>query len=115
MLEIDPGFRSEQVFRLTMTLPAGRYETPAQVHSFCTRALEAVRSVPGVLTAGAGNSLPLSTPASISFTPESAPQKIPDQERVIGSTWTSPGYFESLGIELKQGRFFADTDSATGQ
>src|SRR6185369_15124018 len=95
LLEINPGFRAEHVVRVTMTLPSGRYANPQQVRSFYTRALEAVRSVPGVLMAGAGSGLPLNVRERISFTPESAPQRIPDQERVIASTWTSSGYFES--------------------
>jgi putative ABC transport system permease protein len=115
LLEIDPGFRSEQVVRVTMTLPSGRYADPQQVRSFYTRALEAVRSIPGVLTAGAGSDLPLNVQERIAFTPESAPRSIPDQERLIAPTWTSPGYFESLGIELKQGRFFTEADSAASQ
>jgi predicted permease len=115
LLEIDPGFKSEQVVRVTATLPSGRYADPQQIRSFHTRALEAVRRVPGVVSAGAGSGLPLDVQGRISFTPESAPQKIPDQQRVIPSTWASPGYFESLGIQLKQGRFFTEADSAASQ
>jgi len=115
LLETDPGFKYEQVVRVTMTLPSGRYGDPQQVQSFYTRAVDAVRTVPGVLTAGAGSNLPLNDQGIISFTPESAPRRIPDQERLIVPTWASPGYFESLGIELKQGRFFTETDNTPSQ
>jgi putative ABC transport system permease protein len=115
LLEIDPGFRSEQVVRVTVTLPSGRYANAQDIRTFYTRALEAVRSVPGVVAAGAGDNLPLNVQGRVSFTPESAPRRLEDQERVIPATWSSPGYFESLGIELKAGRFFTDADTTTSQ
>jgi putative ABC transport system permease protein len=115
LLGTEPGFRVEQVVSARATLPAGRYANGQQVKAFYQQAVEAARSIPGVSAAGAGNDLPLNVLERRTFTPDPSAQQIDLLSRVIANTWTAGSYFEALGIPLKQGRFFTDTDGRTGE
>jgi len=61
VLAIETGFVSEQVVTATVALPAVRYKDDAALRSFMDRTLEKIRAVPGVLQAGATNSIPFGT------------------------------------------------------
>jgi len=111
LLSTDPGFRPEQVVRLKATLPSGKYTTDPQVRSFYQQSIEAAGRIPGVLAAGAGNDLPLGVRERRAFTAQGNTRQIPAASRLIAPTWTSPGYFQALGVPLKRGRFFTDADN----
>jgi hypothetical protein len=111
----DPGFRAERVVRLTTTLPSGKYPVGPPMRSFYQQALEAVRRIPGVLVAGEGNDLPLSVQERRTFTPRGNTREVPQASRLVAPTWISPGYFEALGIPLKRGRAFVDSDNRNSQ
>src|SRR6185295_9769570 len=115
LLQTDPGFRVEHVVQTTTTLPAGRYTTGQQVKSFFQQSVDAARTIPGVAAAGAGNDLPLNVLERRAFTPDASAQTVDLLSRVIANTWTYGSYFEALGIPLKSGRFFTDSDGRTGE
>ena len=111
LLQSDAGFSPERSVRATVVLPIGRY-TPPTVAPFYSRALDAVRAVPGVTAAGAGD-LPLASREGRAFTADASAR--PDRARVTSVTWTSGAYFDALGVPLKGGRWFSDADTATSQ
>jgi predicted permease len=115
LLSTDPGFRPEQVVRLTTTLPSGRYANGQQVRTFYQRVTEAAQRIPGVLVTGVGNDLPLSVRERRAFTAEGSTRAIPEASRLIAPTWTSTAYFQALGVPLKRGRFFTDADNRNAQ
>jgi len=110
LVQTDPGFRPAQTVRATMTLPIGRYNTPDQVKAFYQRSIDAARTIPGVLSIGAGSDLPLGVRDRRAFSADPSAQQIPSQSRLIAPTWTAGSYFDALGIALVRGRFFTDTD-----
>jgi putative ABC transport system permease protein len=110
LVSTDPGFRVAHVIQTTTTLPVGRYRTGQQVKAFFQQAIDAVRTIPGVTAAGAGNDLPLNVFERRAFTPDPSATRGDMLSRVIANTWTVGGYFEALGIPLKSGRFFTDAD-----
>ena len=110
LLSTDPGFRSEQVASITLTLPSGRYTNGRQVRTFYEQAIEAAREIPGTILVAIGNDLPLGVRERRAFSSDANTRPIPDVSRLIAPTWISPGYFESLGIPLKRGRLFTDAD-----
>jgi predicted permease len=115
LLQTDPGFRVEHVVQMTTTLPAGRYTTGQQVKNFFQQSVDAARTIPGVAAAGAGNDLPLNVQERRAFTPDPSARTVDLLSRVIANTWTYGSYFEALGIPLKSGRFFTDSDGRTGE
>jgi putative ABC transport system permease protein len=115
LLSTDPGFRVEHVVQATTTLPVGRYTTGQQVKAFFQEAVDAVRTIPGVTAAGAGNDLPLNVLERRAFTPDPSATRRDTLSRVIANTWTVGGYFAALGIPLESGRFFTDSDGRGGE
>ena len=111
----NPGFRSEHVVQLSATLPSGKYPVGPPMRSFYQQALEAVRRIPGVLVAGEGSDLPLSVRERRGYTPRGNTRDVPQASRLVAPTWISRGYFEALGIPLKRGRAFVDTDNRNSQ
>ncbi len=47
VLQIDPGFRAENVLTGTVSLPAARYASDDSVRATTERMLERIRAVPG--------------------------------------------------------------------
>ena len=111
---VDSGFNPDRLLVAGISLPTSRYAEPAQRSAFYTRLCQELAAVPGVVSAGATQSLPLSgadarTPIAIDGRPVP-----PIAERPIVSLGiVSPDYFRAMGIRLLQGRFFAEQDNAT--
>jgi predicted permease len=110
LLHQDPGFRPEQAIAFRVQLPIERYRDDgskrATVSSFLTR----LRALPGVSFAGAINDLPLS--GSNSNGNFSIEGQVFDKahEPAIEYRFASAGYVEAMGIPLKEGRTFEETD-----
>jgi putative ABC transport system permease protein len=110
LLSMDPGFRSEKSVLVQVTLPSGAYPERGQILSFCDRAIDATRAMPGVAAFGVGSDLPLSVLERRTFTAEGPARPLPPLSRMIAVTWVSPGYLEALGIPFKRGRAFTEAD-----
>jgi len=110
LLSTDPGFRPEQAASITLTLPSGRYNNGQQVRAFYEQALDAARRIPGTTAVAIGNDLLMAVRERRAFSGDADSRPIPDVSRLVAPTWVSPGCFESLGIPLKRGRLFTDSD-----
>ncbi len=108
---VTPGFRSDRVLTLSMSLPLARYAEGEQI-PFYERLYERIRSLPGVLAVGGTNILPLTDNYSTdAFQIEARP--VPMGERPGAEARSvSPGYFEAMGIPLLRGRLFDERDKA---
>ncbi len=116
LMNEDPGFAKENVLTARVNLPSAKYQDDADAAQFFDRALERLRALPGVSSAGMVSSAPFSgNSASGSYwiegyTPgagESAPhafQRVVDEE-----------YFHTLDISLLQGRLFNRLDHADSE
>ncbi|NKB89291.1 MAG: FtsX-like permease family protein [Acidobacteria bacterium] len=116
--QVDPGFDEAQV--LTMSIPANTAgKAPADIEAQYLSILDGVEALPGVEGAALTSSIPLT--GSTGFTtqfemdvdghePTSGAPKPRADFRVV-----TPGYFESMGIELMEGRDFVTTDLADSQ
>ncbi len=58
LTDVDPGFRPDHLLTMAVALQLARYQEPAKQGAFFDRALQRIRSVPGVIAAGACTSLP---------------------------------------------------------
>ncbi|HZJ38153.1 MAG TPA: ABC transporter permease [Chthoniobacterales bacterium] len=109
---VDPGFRSENITTFFVGLPPGSYPNEEKQASFYESALEKLKSVPGVTHVAAGSTLPASdggntrSPAAVEGRPV---PPVSDRTITVRST-ISPGFFEALGIPIKQGRDFTWRD-----
>jgi predicted permease len=109
--EIRLGFDPHNIITAKVTRPmTNGFNTPSQV-PFFDQILDRLKTIPGVVTAGAGTRAPLSSCQSGSFRLRDA-----SGEHTLDSicqNWISPDYFRALGIPLLSGRFFDANDKNT--
>lgn len=112
---IDPGFASKDVIRMQLHLPGERYVSHAGVWQFYGMLLERIEALPHVLSAGAGNPLPLSGEYGC-WSQGFADAAVSERLSELGGTTcgdivvTTPGYFETLGVPVLAGRTFTRAD-----
>lgn len=96
-----------------VSLPAFKYKEPARIESFYRQALESIRRLPGVQSAGATAILPMSGQnSSGSFLIEGRTIQ-PGEVAPHGDRWSATeGYFQTMQIPLVRGRYFATQDTA---
>lgn len=110
--QVDPGFDSEGVLSMTLSLPGARYPRPEPVVAFYDELLARVRALPGVESAAASSTLPLRERGFTSdfFIAGRAPDEYGSE--VVRRSMT-PGYLETMGVPLMAGRAFTDADVFT--
>jgi putative ABC transport system permease protein len=101
LMKVDKGFQVDQILSVELALPDERA-------SLYDPLLERLSSVPGVISAGAINFLPLSTEAEQNpiLLDGDDPQKLRVQRPVASVRVATPDYFRTMGIPLRAGRFF---------
>ncbi len=103
---VDPGLDPDNVLVMLVDLPSARYGTTEEHLAFYRPLLDRVRGLPGVVSA-AGTTEPPMLGYSMTFSyaiqgrPAGTPSGREDDERLMAVT---PGYFETLGIPVVEGR-----------
>jgi putative ABC transport system permease protein len=105
---VPTGFDTDRVLTLSVGLPQGRYATSAQKADFWERAVESLRTVPGVDTVGVTSRLPLSGGNSTRGLTIDGKALTPGAEADYRTA--SPDYFAALGIPVLRGRAFREDD-----
>ncbi len=114
VLAIDPGFHADGVLTGTLTAPSVRYPDDAALRALYTRALDAVRSLPGVVAAGATSTIPFGDSFNDSVILAEGYERRPGESVIAPNRLEiTPGYFEAMGIQLRRGRYFTESDTNT--
>jgi predicted permease len=109
---VDPGFRAAGVTTFFVGLPPGSYPDIERQGLFFQNAIEKLKALPGITNAATGANLPASdngntrSPAAVEGRPL---PPVSDRTIAVRST-ISPGFLETLGIPIKQGRDFTWRD-----
>jgi putative ABC transport system permease protein len=107
---VETGFQREGLVTFRIDLPSSRYPA-ARRPAFVAALLDRLRALPGVRAAGATTGLPMTSSENLEPTEiEGRPRPAPGQEVYMDYRVVSPGYFAALGIPVKRGRTFEDTD-----
>jgi putative ABC transport system permease protein len=101
------GFSTDRVVTAQLLLPRDRYQSPAETAAFLNQLVTAIAALPGVQSAAAVNTLPLT--GANALRPHYLPGQ-PPQERFTEFRIVTPDYFRTLEIPLKRGRLFDDRD-----
>ncbi|MGY6630660.1 MAG: ABC transporter permease [Wenzhouxiangella sp.] len=111
--EIDPGFSPVGLVTARLDPVPGQLNTDAAMHSMHAQVLERTRALPGVEQAGLSNVGPLAA-ADVLYTAFDLFDDRQGQGSLPMAYWAhvTPGYLETLGTELIQGRLFDATDRA---
>lgn len=114
LLAIDAGFRPDGVLTMQISTPATWYPDSIRVAGFWSDLQRRVAAVPGVKSVGAVRNLPLATAMGDwgltieGYTPPPN-QGAPGDWQIV-----TPGYFEAMGLKLREGRFFDARDDMAG-
>ena len=114
--EVDPGVRTANILTMNVSLPEVKYDTPLKRATFYKNLIDRLDALPGVRSAGAVIFLPLRVSILSfrigvnSFTIEGRPPVPPDQQPQADYRTATPGYFNTMGIALRQGRLFDQHD-----
>jgi putative ABC transport system permease protein len=112
LLHVSPGFRSDHVLTARFALPRLRYADAGKVAAFQRDLFDRVRRLPGVQSAGATSSLPLSGDDNgWAFFIEGRPLPPIGVFDVAKYRAVSDGYFEAMRTPIIAGRAFAPADS----
>jgi putative ABC transport system permease protein len=113
LMHVAPGFRSQGILTARLSLPGTRYPDNRRIAAFEEELVDRLRGRPGVQSAGFATYLPLSgTDNGWSFVIEGRPPLPVGVFNMAKYRPVSPGYYETIGIPLIRGRWFAPSDTA---
>jgi predicted permease len=113
LLGANGGFNPDRVLTFQLPLPALKYVDQDHIVAFYQNALGRLRSVPGVQSAGIGETVPMggegeSTVIRMPDHPAATQKELPFANYTI----ISPGYLSAVGTPVLRGRDFVEADTA---
>ena len=113
-LAVDTGSEIERVEAMRMQLPRGRYDTREAIWLFAAELERRLQSVPGVENASLSSDLPFRGGSSASYIYKAGDG--PEDRIRYHRHMVTRGYFETLGVELLEGRLLTaeDVDASAG-
>ena len=115
LLGVNPGLDPRDVLTLQVSLPQPNTYGPPIRERFCADLSGSAEGLPGIRSIGAISHLPLSgANAGRGLTIEGRVAN-PDDEAGAAYRLTCPGYFETVGIPLLEGRDFTHRDLTRGE
>ncbi len=113
--QVSPGFRTDHLLTLQLSLPRTKYPEGAQAVAFYQQLQERLAALPGVESASAVSKIMMPRVTNSSnFTIENRPQDPRAQQLELPIDITQPNFFQTMGIQLLRGRTFTPQD-ARGQ
>lgn len=110
---VDLGFPSASLLTMRVPLPVATYDTADKRATFFEELVRRVNSLPGVRGATVVRAMPTTGALGTNFQIDS--QRIPEPGHVGQQVQTvTPGYFETIGLSLKQGRTLEPRDNSPG-
>jgi putative ABC transport system permease protein len=111
LIAVEPGFRTDHVLTMNLSLPGSRYRDQKGVQFFAELGRR-VRALPGVVNASTITFLPFKGMGSATyFWKAENPRPAPGQEPVTDVRMVQPRYFETMNIPLREGRTFGEEDN----
>jgi putative ABC transport system permease protein len=109
--QVDPGFEEKNLLTMNIALPRQKYKDAGQANAFFDRLLERIGNLPGVMATGGVDPLPMSGSDSTTgvVVDGQAIGSIANRPEV-GERLVTPGYFQTMGIPILEGRPFTRDD-----
>ena len=108
---VDLGFRPAGLLTMQVSLPPLRYETEQKKKRFFEDVVKRIESLPGVRSATAAMSLPMTAYAGSPVQDASKPPLLLNERPIAKFLPVTPGYFRTLEIPMRRGREFTEHDS----
>jgi putative ABC transport system permease protein len=111
LVRVNPGFDSHGVMTFPVSLPTTKYATLPQRAEFFRQAVERIKTIPSVESAGVVSYMPMTGAARyVFFCPEGQVCQGIGKDPLISMKQISEGYFAAMGIPLLRGRVFTSAD-----
>jgi putative ABC transport system permease protein len=111
LLRNDPGFDPQPILTLEATVSAARYPDGSAAQRFLEPALDAIRQMPGVRSAGAISLVPyVNWGWNFNIRYEGQPGNDPTRLPIVENRVITPGFFEVTGQRLLAGRYLRQSD-----
>jgi putative ABC transport system permease protein len=111
LTDVDPGYHADRVLTARVVLPLSNYPTPDRALAFYEAAQREIDALPSVRSASFGGSLPLTGwDIGQGFKIVGDPPLPRDRIEAVHYQIVGARYFETLGIQLLEGRTFDTRD-----
>lgn len=108
----DFGFEPDGVLTARISLPTSQYDSREASEAYWREVTGRIRELAGVLEVGTTQSHPLMGSNWGRTVQIPDPESGEIRDRTARLTYASPGLFEALGVEMAEGRAFAEGDRA---
>lgn len=109
LLAIDPGYNAETLLVVPLGLDEKKYDE-ARGRVFQHHLYALLKTLPGVEAVSYGSVMPFSGSSYMRSVFVPGRQPSPDDAMAFDMSSVGPGYHETMGIEMAQGRGFTDQD-----
>lgn len=107
----SPGFERDNILTAHLAIPRSKYRTDAALLQVEERMLDSVTRIPGVVSAGMVNRLPLAGGVSMVIYEFDSPRALAPELAAVDMRVATPDYFTAMGIPLIEGRAFDARDT----
>jgi putative ABC transport system permease protein len=112
LTRLDVGFVADRLVAIEVHAPSAQTADRTTAHRFYTRVIDALRTLPSVESVAGVAGRPLKGPIGLDSSWQREGQALEEAKR---NPWANletvtPGYFETMGIRLLEGRTFTDDD-----
>jgi putative ABC transport system permease protein len=108
--QVNPGFNIKNGLAVNLSLPGKKYPQADQLTAFYNQLIEKVSALPGVVSVGATQSMPIQSDYLLGFNIQGRPPAQPGEDKSTNYYAVTPDYFKAMGIPLVRGRVFTDQD-----
>jgi putative ABC transport system permease protein len=109
---VDPGFNPSNGLTMSISLPGRKYPNSDNHLAFFSQLVERISALPGVVAAGATQSLPIQDDFLVGFDIQGRPPVPPEEGKSTNYYAVTPDYFKAMGIPLLRGRLFTEQDNS---
>ncbi|MCI0387286.1 MAG: ABC transporter permease [Acidobacteria bacterium] len=113
LLRVEIGIQTSNLLTVEVNLPSARYSSAdhrAQRLNFYGQVIERIAALPGVASVGAIDSLPLSGDQRGWTFRKEGQTLAPSERPVSGFQIATTDYFRAMGMQIRHGRAFTETD-----
>ena len=113
---VDPGFDTAGILTARLAVPTADVPNAAEAAAFWRQLIDRLAQQPGVVSAGAVSAVPLTGLSGLgSMEVEDHPRGPNELPVMAGFIRAESGYFETLDVEVVEGRGFEPGDGADGR
>jgi putative ABC transport system permease protein len=111
LTHVDTGFNADRILTWKTSLSGPAYQQKAAKQAFFAELIRHLEAMPSVRDIGATTTLPFAGKVGVGIKRIDGSQNLQDEWLPTRYSSVTPGYFQAMGIPLRQGRMFTDVDA----